>query len=129
MGVLFRGFFVISGILAQIFIRFTKLDPKIHQNLPNYRNQFFGQNGTSPSENRSRYPPPEKPAIGVRVSRDDVRLRLFKFTFFTNCFAQVLQLNVPKAIAAYSTLIIALLGNQMEKCFFTSNLTLKRILS
>ena len=33
-------------------------DPKIHQNLQNYGYQFFGQNGTSPSDDRSRYPPP-----------------------------------------------------------------------
>ena len=58
MGVLFRRFFVISGIMAQIFIRLRNNDPKMHQNLRNYGYQFFGQNGTSPSENRSRYPPP-----------------------------------------------------------------------
>ena len=33
-------------------------DPKTHENLRNYGHQFFGQNGTSPSDNRSRYPPP-----------------------------------------------------------------------
>ena len=33
-------------------------DPKIHQNLRNYGYQFFGQNGTSLSDDRSRYPSP-----------------------------------------------------------------------
>ena len=31
-------------------------DPKIHQNLRNYGYQFYGQNGTSPSDHRLRYP-------------------------------------------------------------------------
>ena len=39
---------------------FRNYDPKIHQNLRNYGYQFFGQNGTSPSDDRSRYPPPPR---------------------------------------------------------------------
>ena len=40
-------------------------DPKIHQNLRNYGYQFYEQNGTSPSDDRSRYPPP--PELGQKT--------------------------------------------------------------
>ena len=50
-------FFIISGIMAQIFDLWN-YGPKIHQNLRNYGYQFLGQNGTSPSHNGLSYPPP-----------------------------------------------------------------------
>ena len=53
---LFRGFFIISGIMAQIF-DLRNYGNKIHQNLQNYGYQFFEQNGTSRSHDRLRHPP------------------------------------------------------------------------
>ena len=56
----FQGFFIIYGIMAQIFIQLWNYGPKIHQNLRNYEYQFFGQNGTSPSHNRLSYSPEQQ---------------------------------------------------------------------
>ena len=43
-------------------------DPKIHQNLRNYGYQFFGQNCTSPSDDRSRYSPPPESTTSARAN-------------------------------------------------------------
>ena len=55
----FSGDFSLFPELSPRFsFNLRNYDPKIHQNLWIYWYQFFGQNGTSPSESRSRYPPP-----------------------------------------------------------------------
>ena len=57
MGVFFRGFFIISGIMAQYSIcGIMALESTI--NSQNFGYRFFGQNGTSPSRNTLSYPPP-----------------------------------------------------------------------
>ena len=90
LGVLFSNRDGIMGIVFTIFRHFTELwvqgifdnfrnygprysfdlwncGPKIHQNLRNYRYQFFGQNGTSPSHKRLSYPPPPPPRVTPRM--------------------------------------------------------------
>ena len=59
MGINFSGKMARPELWPRFSFDLRNYDPKMHQNLRNYGYQFFGQNGTSPSENRSRYPPPE----------------------------------------------------------------------
>ena len=65
MGVLFRGFFIMSG---RYLFNLWNYGPKIQQNLRNYGYQSFGQNGTSPSHNRLSYPPPPLPSFSTFVT-------------------------------------------------------------
>ena len=54
VGIIFRKFVIISGIMTQILFDLHNYGPKIHENLQNHLCQSLGQNCTSQSDDRSR---------------------------------------------------------------------------